>query len=226
MPWSDTRAAKEIYEARYREKHRARIAEMRRSRERMPEYKAKKKARMAEYRAKNRGLLRKKFAEYHAKTRAEYNARSAARRKTRRITDIQYRTAHLLRGRLSSAMLRYGAGKATDTMQLLGCTIPQLIHRLERLFKDGMTWENQGLYGWHIDHIKPCASFDLTDPDQQKACFHYTNLQPLWAKDNLIKNDTWIEPKPLNVQHLDPTTGCAPSTPETQNLCLETGILV
>lgn len=50
-----------------------------------------------------------------------------------------------------------------------------------------MTWANYGKSGWHIDHIKPCASFDLSDPDQQKACFHYSNLQPLWAFDNLSK---------------------------------------
>ena len=48
-----------------------------------------------------------------------------------------------------------------------------------------MTWDNHG--EWHIDHIKPCASFDLTDADQQRECFNYTNLQPLWAKDNLSK---------------------------------------
>ena len=60
---------------------------------------------------------------------------------------------------------------------------------LELQFTDGMTWENRG--NWHIDHIRPCASFDLTDPEQQKQCFHYTNLQPLWAADNLAKSDSW-----------------------------------
>jgi DNA/RNA endonuclease G (NUC1) len=52
-----------------------------------------------------------------------------------------------------------------------------------------MNWENYGKNGWHIDHIIPCASFDLTDPKQQKNCFHYTNLQPLWAADNIRKSD-------------------------------------
>ena len=57
---------------------------------------------------------------------------------------------------------------------------------LESKFSNGMTWENMG--EWHIDHIKPCYSFDLTDEKQQMECFHFTNLQPLWAKDNLSKN--------------------------------------
>jgi hypothetical protein len=77
--------------------------------------------------------------------------------------------------------------KISKSPELLGCTVQEAREHLEKQFKEGMTWENHGLYGWHIDHIIPCASFDLTDPDQQKKCFHYTNLQPLWAKENLIK---------------------------------------
>tara|TARA_R110000751_G_scaffold131998_3_gene234420 strand:- start:438 stop:656 length:219 start_codon:yes stop_codon:yes gene_type:complete len=68
---------------------------------------------------------------------------------------------------------------------------------LEDQFQDGMSWENYGrpngdyLEGWHIDHIKPCALFNLEDASQQKECFHYTNLQPLWAEDNLSKGDKY-----------------------------------
>ena len=61
----------------------------------------------------------------------------------------------------------------------------QLRKHLEQLFKPGMAWDNYGL--WHIDHKKPCASFNLSDTAQQKACFHHTNLQPLWANANLRK---------------------------------------
>lgn len=75
--------------------------------------------------------------------------------------------------------------KSASTEQLLGCSIEELWNYLESKFQPGMTRENYGQ--WHIDHIKPCASFDLLNYDQQKKCFHYTNLQPLWAKDNLSK---------------------------------------
>jgi len=70
-------------------------------------------------------------------------------------------------------------------MELVGCSIEELMKHIESQFTDGMSWENQG--EWHIDHVRPCASFDLTDEQQQRECFHYTNLQPLWAEDNLRK---------------------------------------
>jgi hypothetical protein len=73
----------------------------------------------------------------------------------------------------------------------MGCSIAYAYAYLEAQFAEGMSWENYG--EWHIDHIRPCASFDLEDPVQQRECFHYTNLQPLWAKDNLSKSDKWEE---------------------------------
>jgi len=70
-------------------------------------------------------------------------------------------------------------------LDLLGCTVEELRAHLEKQFKRGMSWSNYGR--WHIDHIRPCASFDLTDPEQQRICFHYSNLQPLWAEENMRK---------------------------------------
>ena len=55
-----------------------------------------------------------------------------------------------------------------------------------------MTWENHGIGGWHVDHIRPCADFNLLDPEQQRQCFHFTNLQPLWAWQNLQKSDRMV----------------------------------
>lgn len=77
-----------------------------------------------------------------------------------------------------------GQRKSARTIELLGCPVEILRLILESQFQSGMTWENYGPV-WHIDHIRPCASFDLSDSEQQKQCFHYTNLQPLWAHDNL-----------------------------------------
>ena len=82
-----------------------------------------------------------------------------------------------------------GAAKADSTMMLVGCTIQDLVAHIEAQWADDMNWDNYGLKGWHIDHIRPCASFDLLDPEQQRQCFHYTNLQPLWADENLKKSD-------------------------------------
>jgi hypothetical protein len=79
-----------------------------------------------------------------------------------------------------------GNFKQSTTIELLGCSIEKLKQHLESKFKPGMSWSNYGK--WHIDHIKPCARFDLSKPNEQKKCFHYTNLQPLWAEENLKKN--------------------------------------
>jgi hypothetical protein len=77
--------------------------------------------------------------------------------------------------------------KSSRTLELLGCPIEALRAWFSYQFEEGMNWDNYGMHGWHMDHIKPCAAFDLTDLEEQKKCFHWTNLQPLWAKDNLSK---------------------------------------
>lgn len=90
-----------------------------------------------------------------------------------------------LRSRISHALKRNS--KFSHTLALLGCSIEDFKKYLESKFKSNMSWENYGVKGWHIDHIKPCASFDLTNIEEQKRCFHYTNLQPLWAGEKLRK---------------------------------------
>jgi hypothetical protein len=98
-------------------------------------------------------------------------------------TDFNYKLIHTIRVRVKDVLR--GHSKSDSTINMLGCTINELWIHLEKQFKQGMTRENHGK--WHIDHIKPCASFDLTKPEEQAKCFHYTNLQPLWASENLAK---------------------------------------
>jgi hypothetical protein len=107
--------------------------------------------------------------------------------RNKRKTDPTYRLTKSLRNRVRMALK--GKSKSKSTMGLIGCTIDELWLHLEKQFQSGMTRENHG-FGevcWHVDHIKPCAAFDLSDPEQQKICFHYTNLQPLWQRDNFSK---------------------------------------
>jgi len=104
--------------------------------------------------------------------------------KKRRKTDSTYRLKINLKRRTILALK--GQNKSANTMTLLGVTSIELLWKhLELTFKPGMTRENHGK--WHIDHIIPCASFDLSKPEEQAKCFHYSNLQALWAHENLFK---------------------------------------
>lgn len=109
-----------------------------------------------------------------------------AYRSKRRLIDIPYRMRCVLRNRIKQAISgRYK--KAESSARLLGCSIYEAMKHIESLWLPGMTWENNGVNGWHIDHRIPCAKFDLTNPEEQRKCFHYSNLQPLWSLDNLKK---------------------------------------
>jgi len=101
--------------------------------------------------------------------------------------NLKYKILIALRKRISIALrhhFKYGY-----TIDLLGCSINQLKQYLEKKFTKGMNWNNYGRTGWHIDHIRPCASFDLSKESEQRKCFNYTNLQPLWYYENCSKQD-------------------------------------
>ena len=80
-----------------------------------------------------------------------------------------------------------------EIIKFVGINLKGLIQHLEKKFyknpetEEMMSWENHGIKGWHIDHIKPCNSFDLSNENEAQKCFHYTNLQPLWSKENIKK---------------------------------------
>lgn len=103
--------------------------------------------------------------------------------------NIQFKLARTLRRRLYFAIKNNL--KSGSAVKDLGCTINELKIYLESKFLEGMTWKNYGLHGWHIDHIKPLSLFDLTKREQFLQAIHYTNLQPLWAKDNLSKGNKY-----------------------------------
>jgi hypothetical protein len=100
--------------------------------------------------------------------------------------DPEYKLKHILRVRIQKA-IKLNCKKTSST-ELLGCNLSEYRLYLESKFTEGMNWDNYGRKGWHIDHIIPCASFNLSDYNQQKQCFHYTNTQPLWWWDNLKKS--------------------------------------
>jgi len=109
----------------------------------------------------------------------------------RRLNDFNYRVINNIRSFISGSLRRNI--RAGHTVELLGCSIEYLRLYLEGQFTEGMTWDNYGRHGWHIDHIIPLSYFDFTDPEQQKRAWHYTNLRPLWAIDNLRKNNKIVE---------------------------------
>jgi hypothetical protein len=115
--------------------------------------------------------------------------------KIRRQTDLQWKLKANLRGRYLDALKRHTSGgkvnKHHSAIKLLGCSIEFYTQYLEQQFKPHMTWKNHGVI-WEIDHIRPCASFDLTIPSQQQECFHYSNTQPLYYSDNRSKKDKYL----------------------------------
>ena len=142
-----------------------------------------------QYRQENKEIIaerNKKWVENNKEHVSQYGKRY---KRTRRAVDPAFGIEHTLRNRMRAAL--NGRCKADTTKALLGCTYEEACAHIEAQFTEGMSWDKMGLHGIHIDHIRPCASFDLTDPEQQRECFHYTNLQPLWAGDNLRKSDRW-----------------------------------
>tara|TARA_B100001564_G_scaffold259194_1_gene220980 strand:+ start:209 stop:943 length:735 start_codon:yes stop_codon:yes gene_type:complete len=135
------------------------------------------------------GKKKKSQKKYYDKNRDKLNQKNIARRAIKRKIDPHTRIRDNLSLRMRLALKEQNLTKRNTTANLVGCSIPFLKKYLENKFQKGMNWKNQGRYGWHIDHIKPCSKFDLSDPDQQKKCFNYKNLQPLWAEENIKKSN-------------------------------------
>lgn len=115
----------------------------------------------------------------------------------RYYSNPEFKIADLLRGRTRRLVKQGRAEKFCGYNDYIGCTPQELVQHLESQFYEcpstgkTMTWDNHG--EWHIDHIRPLASFDLTKEKEFMQAHHYTNLQPLWAEENLSKGATWDE---------------------------------
>ena len=144
--------------------------------------------------------VRRRNNEYKSEYRKDPKVRKRERdyRRERRKENPQFKIAVRLRRRLNHVLK--DSAKAASTFDLIGCNASELVEFLQGQFLPGMRWENI-----HIDHVRPCASFDLTNPEEQRQCFHYTNLQPMFATANLSKNAKILTPDEiaeLNRQHI------------------------
>jgi len=149
------------------------------------------------YAQENKEVISNRSKKYYQKNKVSILQKIKSKRlkineyvRNRRKTNLNIKLAHNLRTRIKS--LIRSRGSCLKLSELIGCTIEEFKLHLEKQFRDGMTWKNYGKI-WHIDHIKPCSLFNLIDEEQQKICFHYTNLQPLLAEENFKKSDSYVE---------------------------------
>jgi hypothetical protein len=134
----------------------------------------------------NKDKHQKKVKEWYVNNKEQHLIKTKLYIKNRLKTDPVFKLKETLRRRLYSLLIKNQIPKTYSASNLLGCTVQECKHHIELNFKEGMSWDNHGSY-WEIDHIKPCSSFNLTDIEQQKQCFHYTNLQPLTISENRSK---------------------------------------
>lgn len=150
------------------------------------------------YNTKNKTILNEKSRLYYYQNQQKYKDKAKLNRtqnpgqyskyeKSRKKIDPGFKLIKNLRSRIRSVLSR--KTKSGSTIKSLGCSVEQLVIYIESKFQIGMTWDNYGVHGWHLDHIRPLSSFDLTDPNDFMLAAHYTNLQPLWAEDNLKKSN-------------------------------------
>lgn len=191
------------YSASYYETNKEKISK--RYKKYYEENKEEIKKKTSEYRKNNKDKLKiyekKRYADnkeirlvkskiYYQVNKEVINKKRLVYQANKRKNDPTYRLICNIRRRTIGALK--GNIKSARTMVLLGIPDAEFLWKhLESTFKPGMTRENHGL--WHIDHIRPCSSFDLSKPEEQAKCFHYTNLQALWAFENLSKKDKYEE---------------------------------
>lgn len=154
-----------------------------------PKCKVRVLAKHAEWKQRNPEKYREYAARFYKNHKQQVIQRNNEYATKRKHVDVNYKLTCTLRGRITKALTV--GWKSGSAVRDLGCSIADLRSHLESKFIGGMSWENYGRSGWHIDHIRPLSSFDLTNPEEFKQAVHYTNLQPLWASDNCQKSNKW-----------------------------------
>lgn len=162
----------------------------------------KAKAGEIAYATKNADKIAAYQKGYRAENKAALRVADRARKSLRYKTDHWFRIRENLRNRINEAITEAGWGKRSRTAGLIGCSWAHLKAHIESLFQPGMSWENYG--EWHIDHKLPCKSFNLCELEEQKRCMNWTNLQPLWALDNLRKGAKLLSFLPALTDNLLP----------------------
>lgn len=133
--------------------------------------------------ARSRSRRQSYIINYRKTHRKKINKQSHECHKRRLLSDINYKIGKRLSKRFREALKKNR--RAGKMIELLGCSLQEFRDKMENLFEPCMSWQNYGYETWHIHHIKAIATFDLTDLEQQKVCFHWTNLMPLWGKENI-----------------------------------------
>jgi hypothetical protein len=147
--------------------------------------KEKKKEYNKTYRQFHNQELNEYSKKYYANNWTKMREYSSNYDKQRLKTDFNFKLKRNIARRILLALKNNS--KNGSTMELIGCSIQFFKNYMESKFTEDMSWENHGFRGWHMDHIQPCSFFDLSKPEQQKLCFHYTNLQPLWATTEIAQ---------------------------------------
>ena len=155
------------------------------------EYKLRNKDKISAYNKSYKQVHKGSISEYNKNYNIQ-NRKTIQKRHThyladKRKIDLNYKISTTLRTRIRKLVKMNN--KSKSTLEMLGCSLDFLIKWFEFRFSKEMRMDNHGKV-WHIDHVIPCKRFDLTNKSNQDICFHWTNLQPLYGKENIKKSDS------------------------------------
>lgn len=180
----------EFYFRKDTNKHRASCKEcVKRSRKTYREQNGEKvKESKKKYYDANKEACCQRSVQWYVSNKDVKNKKHAIYMKNRRNNDANFKLYSLVTTRIYIALKGYMSSKNSSTSEIIGCSIAFYRRWIEHQFTPEMNWDNHGEY-WHIDHVRPCASFNLADNKEFKSCFNWRNVRPVQKRINLSKND-------------------------------------